>query len=408
MPTADASAPVLDRTELEPLYVHPPRDLGSPALWERSLARSAERRARAASGGPRRRSLVSEALLDLDGPAASAVEDDDRDLAVTELWELASGLAHARRRAARRPALQQARKASLTLAVAAVAAAASSTGSAAPRARGSVAHVDTRLLKLGARGPEVAALQRQLRLVPDGIFGPKTRRAVRGFQRAHGLEADGVVGPRTRAALHQALAAPMKLIRAPWVAPVQRKLGVPADGVYGPVTRAAVIRFQARHGLLVDGIVGPQTLAALGLAHTASTTPPASTSSRARTALRAAIAQIGKPYQWGGNGPGAFDCSGLTSWAFRQAGISLPRTSHAQFGAGRPVSRSDVRAGDLVFFSTAGPGASHVGIALNGSEFVSATTHGVRVQPLGGTTGAGATSAPGESARSFVDARRSR
>src|SRR4051812_9542298 len=177
MPTADASAPVLDRTELEPLFVHPPRDLGSDSLWERSSTRSAERRARTASGGPRRRSLVSEALLDLDGPSEESASPGDRDLAVTELWELASGLAHARRRAARRPALQQARKASATLAVAALAAAATSTGSAAPRARGSLAHVDTRVLKVGSRGPEVAALQRQLGLEPDGIFGPKTRRA---------------------------------------------------------------------------------------------------------------------------------------------------------------------------------------------------------------------------------------
>jgi len=385
MPTADASAPVLDRTELEPLFVHPPRDLGSDSLWERSLVRSAERRARTAAGGPRRRSLVSEALLDLDGPGGeTAPVEDDRDLAVSELWELASGLAHARRRAARRPALQQARKASAALAIAAVAAAASSTGSAAPRTRGSVAHVDTRFLKVGSRGPEVAALQRQLGLEPDGIFGQRTKRAVRGFQRAHGLTADGVVGPKTRAALRHARTDPMKLIRAPWVAPVQRKLGVPADGVYGPVTRAAVIRFQTRHGLLVDGVVGPQTLAALGLSHVSSAPAPAPASARGPAALRAALTQIGKPYSWGASGPSAFDCSGLTSWAFRQAGVSLPRTSHAQFGAGRPVARSDVRAGDLVFFSTAGPGASHVGIAVNGSEFVSATTHGVRVQPLGG------------------------
>ena len=106
---------------------------------------------------------------------------------------------------------------------------------------------------------------------------------------------------------------------------------------------------------------------------------------RALAAVRAARAQVGKPCAWGGNGPGASDCSGLPVWSVRQAGIWLPRTSYAQYGASRPVGRGDVRAGDLVFFATNGPGASHVGIAVSGSSFVSATTRGVRVEPIGGS-----------------------
>ncbi len=101
--------------------------------------------------------------------------------------------------------------------------------------------------------------------------------------------------------------------------------------------------------------------------------------------MRVARAQIGKPYAWGGNGPGSFDCSGLTTYAYRAAGISLPRTSHAQFGVGSRVSRGAVRAGDLVFFATNGPGASHVGIAISNGSFVSATSHGVRIQPISGS-----------------------
>jgi cell wall-associated NlpC family hydrolase len=158
-----------------------------------------------------------------------------------------------------------------------------------------------------------------------------------------------------------------------------------------------VIAFQKRKGLIVDGIVGPQTLRALGLSRYigspggssggggGSAPSSGNSSSAAATAVRVARAQIGKPYAWGGNGPGSFDCSGLTTYAYRAAGISLPRTSHAQFGVGSRVSRGSVRAGDLVFFATNGPGASHVGIAISNGSFVSATSHGVRIQPISGS-----------------------
>ena len=80
-------------------------------------------------------------------------------------------------------------------------------------------------------------------------------------------------------------------------------------------------------------------------------------------AVAAARARIGSAYAIGATGPSAFDCSGLTTYAFARAGVALPRVSHAQFGVGRAVARDEIRAGDLVFFSTAGPGASHVGVA---------------------------------------------
>ncbi len=91
----------------------------------------------------------------------------------------------------------------------------------------------------------------------------------------------------------------------------------------------------------------------------------------------AAVAQIGDGYAWGGSGPDAFDCSGLTAYAFARTGVALPHSSPGQAAMGSPVARDDIRPGDLVFFSTAGPGASHVGIATGARTVVSATNAGV-------------------------------
>ncbi|MCL2606914.1 MAG: NlpC/P60 family protein, partial [Coriobacteriia bacterium] len=76
---------------------------------------------------------------------------------------------------------------------------------------------------------------------------------------------------------------------------------------------------------------------------------------------------LGTPYQWGGNGPNSFDCSGFTSYVFRQVGINLPRTSRAQINAGQRVSRADIQPGDLVFF---GDPIWHVGIYVGGGQMI--------------------------------------
>ncbi|MEZ2120908.1 MULTISPECIES: C40 family peptidase [unclassified Corynebacterium] len=73
----------------------------------------------------------------------------------------------------------------------------------------------------------------------------------------------------------------------------------------------------------------------------------------------AARSKIGSPYVWGATGPNAFDCSGLTSWAYAQVGKHIPRTSYAQAAGGTPVSFNNLQAGDIIAFYS---GASHVGI----------------------------------------------
>jgi cell wall-associated NlpC family hydrolase len=80
----------------------------------------------------------------------------------------------------------------------------------------------------------------------------------------------------------------------------------------------------------------------------------------------------GTPYRNGGSDPSGFDCSGFVQWVFAQHGSALPREVRDQYRAGAGIDRDDVQAGDLVFFETVSPGASHVGIAIGGGDFIHA------------------------------------
>ena len=93
----------------------------------------------------------------------------------------------------------------------------------------------------------------------------------------------------------------------------------------------------------------------------------------AQKAINIALSKLGSNYVWGATGPSTFDCSGLTLYAYGQAGVDLPRTSSAQSTFGLPVSRSQLQPGDLVFF---GSPVHHVGIYLGDGKMVHAPDTG--------------------------------
>ncbi|MEV7242481.1 NlpC/P60 family protein [Streptomyces sp. NPDC093248] len=102
-----------------------------------------------------------------------------------------------------------------------------------------------------------------------------------------------------------------------------------------------------------------------------------SASGRAAAAFSAAQSKIGSPYVYGATGPSSYDCSGLTSWAYAQAGVSIPRTSEAQSGIGTRLTRSQLQVGDLVFFFN---DLHHVGLYAGNGQILHAPRTGTVVR----------------------------
>ncbi|MFE3324196.1 NlpC/P60 family protein [Streptomyces sp. NPDC059176] len=99
-------------------------------------------------------------------------------------------------------------------------------------------------------------------------------------------------------------------------------------------------------------------------------------SQRGAAALNAAATQIGKPYLSGAEGPNSYDCSGLTQWSYRQAGVSISRTTYTQQNDGVKIGRSQLKPGDLVFFNN----LSHVGLYAGNNQILHAPHPGASVR----------------------------
>ena len=132
----------------------------------------------------------------------------------------------------------------------------------------------------------------------------------------------------------------------------------------------------APHARTVRGVVagGLAELPALGRPGRA----PAVGGADAR-AVAYALAQRGKPYRWGAEGPRAFDCSGLTWAAWRAAGVTIPRTAAGQLAA-IPRVRGRLRPGDLLIYSSRGPSRRHVAMVVGPGRMVEALGRGIPVR----------------------------
>jgi cell wall-associated NlpC family hydrolase len=247
----------------------------------------------------------------------------------------------------------------------------------------------------------------------DGYFGSATRASVRAFQRFHGLPITGTVDAATARALgfaspnparhavpkaarrpapkaaRQRAARPAASMlglrlgsRGPMVAQLQRAMiamGWPpargADGVFGASTQRTLMAIQRANGLIVTGATNIATARLLGLTRAATrpaaaprtrpsgsrvtikktkavpSRPARAVSPKARTAVTAALSQRGVPYKAYAMSPGiGFDCSGLTAWAWAQAGVVLPHQSGLQSAVLPHVATAQARPGDLLFY----------------------------------------------------------
>lgn len=266
------------------------------------------------------------------------------------------------------------------------------------------------LLRVGSTGPNVQSLQQQLKNkgyfkgTTTQYFGSITKNAVMAFQRANGLSVDGIAGPATLSKLKTGGSSAStggssssnstilrQGMKGSAVSSLQQKLknkgyfSAGVTGYFGSITTSAVKSFQRANGLLVDGEAGPATLSKLNSSSSGTSNPSTggnTSSSSASKVISYGKRFMGTPYVWGGSTPSGFDCSGFLNYVYRNAvGVNLPRTVAAIYQTGTRVSSP--QPGDIVFFETYKPGASHAGIYLGNGQFLNASSsQGVTISSM--------------------------
>lgn len=213
-----------------------------------------------------------------------------------------------------------------------------------------------------AGNPQAALDQRRLAAREGARQAAVLKRLTRGEREA------GALATRARQALdsQQTLAARQKQHKdevATQLKEVERMLAA--------LTPEQLTQLGAREAANTAG--AQRELVASGRLPTRTGTPTAA----GGAALRYAAAQIGKPYVWGAEGPGSFDCSGLTSQAWAHAGRAIPRTSQEQWATLPKVPLDQLRPGDLVVYF---PKATHVGLYVGGGKVIQAPRPGAKVK----------------------------
>lgn len=218
------------------------------------------------------------------------------------------------------------------------------------------------ILRPESHGPDVVRLQHNLQRAGyslnkiTGLYDNDTKRAVLAFQRDQHMKITGIVDGNTWRSLEAA--GPGK--KVPSVQPV-----------HSWTTEGTSTKYGQRQPLKTKTPRVPET-------------QPFLNARQVNTILSTARHYIGVPYKFGGTTPKAFDCSGYLQYVFAQNGLTLPRTADEQCKLGRrTASSSQLVPGDLVFFTTYAPGASHCGIYLGSGRFIHASTSkGVRIDEL--------------------------
>ena len=289
----------------------------------------------------------------------------------------------------------------------------------------SYADLGDQVLKLGMEHKDIQVLQQELKNLglfnneeTTSYYGKFTEQGVRAFQIYQGIEINGIFDTTT----YQALKVLKSNSNTPVVktetakvasAPVsatnsalkfERELSLEIQGedvrllqealkalqyldidtctdYFGSMTEEALKAFQQSQGLNADGIAGLRTIEAFNQVLTGRgiTISAANRSSELGTLSSKIVATaksfLGSRYVYGGSSPSGFDCSGFTSYVYKQHGISVSRSSIGQSTDGTKVSKENLQPGDLLIFSnTYKSGVSHTGLYLGNGKFIHAST----------------------------------